>query len=291
MTEFEQLKPVWSHISSVLNEAITSILPLSGNQFSEKFQAQTERGKYFVKISSDFESLQSEHHGLKEIDHTNTIRVPKPIHVGKAANHGILVTEYLEMDNSKRSYSRLASDLIKLHRIKGFQFGWYEDNFIGGNRQINTPLDSWPDFFDVCRLRYQRDLAFANGYRGNIYALCGNVLEAIPFILAEHAPEPSLVHGDLWSGNCGFCDGVPVIFDPAIYHGDRETDLAMMRLFGGFPERFYREYTAAWELPEGWELRQKVYSLYHILNHLNLFGPTYFDSAELLMRKILESLT
>ena len=103
--------------------------------------------------------------------------------------------------------------------------------------------------------------------------------------------SPSLVHGDLWSGNCGFCDGVPVIFDPAIYHGDRETDLAMMRLFGGFPERFYREYTAAWELPEGWELRQKVYSLYHILNHLNLFGPTYFDSAELLMRKILESLT
>ena len=290
MNEFERLKPVWLHVSTVLNEAVTSVRPLSSNQFSEKFQAQTQRGTYFVKVSSNFECLESEHQGLAVLDNSNSIRVPKPIYVGMAANRGILVTEYLELDSSGRSYSRLATELIKLHRTTGFQFGWSRDNFLGGSRQINTPLDFWPEFFKTCRLRYQIDLAFANGYRGAIYALCGNILEAIPFILGEHDPEPSLVHGDLWSGNCGFCDGVPVIFDPAVYYGDRETDLAMMRLFGGFPERVYREYDAAWELPEGWELRQKVYALYHILNHLNLFGALYFDSAELLMRDILKSL-
>ena len=290
MNEFERLKPVWLHVSTILNEAVTSVRPLFSSQFSEKFQVQTQAGTYFAKISSDFECLESEHHGLAALDNSNSIRVPKPVYVGMAENLGVLVTEYMELDGSGRSYSRLAADLIQLHRVTGFQFGWSRDNFIGGSRQINTPHDFWPDFFQTCRLQYQMDLASANGYRGAIATLCGKILEAIPFILGKHDPEPSLVHGDLWSGNCGFCDGVPVIFDPAVYYGDRETDLAMMRLFGGFPERVYRGYAAAWELPEGWELRQKVYALYHILNHLNLFGSIYSDSAELLMRGILKSL-
>ncbi|CAI8038264.1 Probable ketoamine kinase slr1563 [Geodia barretti] len=192
---------------------------------------------------------------------------------------------------AKPSFPRLAQDLIALHRTTGTIFGWHRDNYIGGSRQQNPFCNNWTEFFREARLHYQLSLAQKNGYSFSLQTLGEQVLSGLPEILNHHDPVPSLVHGDLWQGNCGFTtDGVPVIYDPAIYYGDRETDLAMSQLFGGFPQVFYDAYREAWPLDPGWEVRQLVYNLYHILNHLNLFGRTYLQQAEATARKILSEI-
>jgi len=159
--------------------------------------------------------------------------------------------------------------LAKLHRTAGPRFGWHRDNWIGGTPQINTWHDDWSTFFHECRIRPQLDLARKNGFR----------LEEPPR-LENHHPQPSLLHGDLWSGNAGFIEEGPVIFDPAGYYGDREADLAMTELFGGFPREFYAAYRKAYPLDAGYEQRKHLYNLYHLLNHLNLFGSGYLAQVQ-----------
>jgi fructosamine-3-kinase len=106
----------------------------------------------------------------------------------------------------------------------------------------------------------------------------------------NYEPAPSLLHGDLWAGNAASVDGAPVIFDPAVHYGDRESDIAMTRLFGGFGESFYEAYNEAWPLDEGYRQREPLYQLYHVLNHLNLFGGAYLGRAESLIARLLGSI-
>ena len=178
----------------------------------------------------------------------------------------------LEQLNLKRGgdWAALARMLAKLHRTTGPRFGWHRDNWIGGTPQINSWRDDWATFFVECRIEPQLALARKNGYSIDFSS---NLLE-------DHKPEPSLLHGDLWSGNAGFIEEGPVIFDPAVYYGDREADLAMTELFGGFPARFYDAYNEAFPLPDGYETRKHLYNLYHLLNHLNLFGSGYLGQVE-----------
>ena len=161
--------------------------------------------------------------------------------------------------------------LAKLHRTTGPRFGWHRDNWIGATPQKNDWRDDWATFFHECRVQPQLALARKNGF-------------SIPFskrnFLEGHNPLPSLLHGDLWSGNAGFIDEGPVIFDPAVYYGDREADLAMTELFGGFPARFYDAYNEAFPLPAGYETRKHFYNLYHLLNHLNIFGAGYLAQVQ-----------
>ena len=156
--------------------------------------------------------------------------------------------------------------LARMHRITGPRHGWHRDNYIGTMPQKNAWSDDWISFYRDCRLRPQLE-------RANIDAEF--LLAGMGSLLANHRPEPSLLHGDLWNGNAGFTADGPVIFDPAVYYGDRETDMAMTELFGGFPAAFYSSYAALFPLAPGYEVRKHLYNLYHLLNHLNLFGTGY----------------
>jgi len=194
------------------------------------------------------------------------------VRVPRILEHGadFIVLEQLDLKRDG-DWGALARMVATLHRTTGPRFGWHRDSWIGATPQVNTWRDDWATFFLECRIQPQLALARKNGF-------------SIPFprsdFLAGHKPSPSLLHGDLWSGNAGFIDEGPVIFDPAVYYGDREADLAMTELFGGFPARFYDAYNEVFPLPAGYETRKHFYNLYHLLNHLNIFGAGYLAQVE-----------
>ena len=149
---------------------------------------------------------------------------------------------------------------------------------------------NWCQFFTRQRLLPQYKTALARGYRDALAPQFEQLLPHLPERL-NHAPKPSLLHGDLWSGNQGYRrDGAPVIFDPAVSYGDRETDLAMMTLFGGFGPRVLSAYEQAWELPPGYHWRRQLYQLYHLLNHLNLFGAGWLARVQTQLRALCDEL-
>jgi fructosamine-3-kinase len=193
----------------------------------------------------------------------------------------------LEFDQGNSlSWEKMGQKLALMHQTPGNQrFGWNENNTIGSTPQINTWTDNWADFFAQHRIGYQLQLAQK---RGGSFPERTEVLLAVLKCLKDHYPQPSLVHGDLWSGNVGVTkDGEPVILDPATYYGDREVDIAMTELFGGFPAAFYRGYNEVFPLEEGYQQRKTLYNLYHILNHFNLFGGGYGTQANQMLRQIL----
>jgi fructosamine-3-kinase len=179
------------------------------------------------------------------------------------------------------SWARLGERLAVQHRRIADAFGWHRDNTIGSTPQPNPPTPRWVDFLRSARLGYQLQLAMDAGYGRNLADRGSRLLDALGGYFAGYSPFPSLLHGDLWSGNAGFClDGEPVIFDPAVYYGDREADVAMTELFGGFGSAFHAAYRGAWPLDPGYATRKRLYNLYHLLNHLNLFGSTYLARCQ-----------
>jgi len=185
-----------------------------------------------------------------------------------------------------------AERLVQLHRTPGEHFGWRHDNFIGRSPQPNGEGDNWAAFFVARRLRPQFERARANGFGGDLQRQGERLLGRVPALFLDYRPQPSLLHGDLWHGNAAFtAAGEPTVFDPAVHFGDREADLAMSELFGGFPSAFYAAYRSAWPLNEDYEQRKPLYSLYHILNHLNLFGRSYLREALRLSTRLNEELS
>lgn len=207
---------------------------------------------------------------------------PEPLSHGVAGGEAYLLMEFLDLRASGDA-AALGRMLAAVHRAKGERFGWPRDNYIGATAQLNAQSANWAEFWRQQRLEPQLALARANGYRLQADRVCE--------LLRGHHPQPSLVHGDLWSGNVGFlADGTPAVFDPAVYHGDREVDLAMSELFGGFPAAFHSAYEDAWPLPAGYEVRKHLYNLYHLLNHLNLFGGGYLAQVEATLRFLARAL-
>jgi fructosamine-3-kinase len=210
------------------------------------------------------------------------VRAPQPLRHGAGAGQAFLVMEFLEL-RARGDWATLGRMLAHAHRQTGPRFGWARDNFIGATPQRNGWRDDWRQFFAEYRLAPQLALAREKGFEIDI----GSALDA----LDGHRPAPSLVHGDLWSGNAAFlADGAPVLFDPAVYYGDREADLAMTELFGGFPEEFYAAYDAAYPLEPGYARRKHLYNLYHLLNHLNLFGGGYLEQVKTALGALLRAL-
>ena len=195
------------------------------------------------------------------------------VRVPRILDHGadFIVLERLELRRTG-DWSALARMLAKLHRTTAPRFGWPRDNYIGATPQVNSWRDEWRVFFEECRLQPQLALARQKGYAIALHGVAG--------ILDGHRPKASLLHGDLWAGNAGFIEEGPVLFDPAVYYGDREADLAMTELFGGFPADFYAAYNDAYPLDAGYETRKHLYNLYHLLNHLNLFGGGYLAQVK-----------
>jgi fructosamine-3-kinase len=211
------------------------------------------------------DALAAEADGLAALKSAGA-RVPQVI----SAGNSVLVLERLCLTRDGE-YAEMASLLAALHRTTGSRFGWHRDNYIGATPQANGWHDDWVEFWRERRLLPQLEQAARNGF-----ALDSEFL--IPGLekLIGHHPVPSLLHGDLWNGNAGFNSGAAVIFDPAVYYGDRECDLAMTELFGGFPAAFYAAYREAYPLDSGYEQRKHLYNLYHLLNHLNIFGGGYY---------------
>lgn len=246
--------------------------------------------RYFVKLNNGdrLPMFEAEAAGLAEMASTNTIRVPRPLCTGVAGGRSYLVIEHIAFGGPRQSGAQEAGHrLAAMHRTTRRDFGWDRDNTIGSTPQPNPPEASWIDFWARHRLGFQLALAARNGYRGQIEEQGGRLLEALPTLI-DHDPVASLLHGDLWGGNMGFDQaGDPVIFDPAVYYGDREADIAMTELFGGFGADFYAAYNEAWPLDPGYRTRKHLYNLYHILNHLNLFGSGYLGQAQGMLQRLL----
>lgn len=229
----------------------------------------------------------AEHDGLREIAGTRTVRVPQPVAHGVSGSFAFLVLEYLELGSGGNS-RLLGEQLASLHRASARQFGFAIDNTIGSTPQPNGWMDEWVGFWRERRLGFQLQLAGRNGFGGRLQELGERLQGALPAFFSGYALQPSLLHGDLWGGNHSYLgNGTPVIYDPAPYYGDREADIAMTELFGGFDPGFYNAYRASWPLDAGYATRKTLYNLYHILNHANLFGGGYARQAEGMMQKLL----
>ena len=231
--------------------------------------------------------FEAEADGLAELREAGEVRVPDVIDCGVMNGEAYIDLERLALERPTREVETcFGEQLASLHRHTQDQFGWFRDNTIGLTPQLNARSDNWIEFFRRHRLGYQVELAITNGYGAEIAELGGKLSERLPALFEGYEPAPSLLHGDLWSGNWGAVGGEPVIFDPAVYYGDRESDIAMTMLFGGFGRAFYEAYSKAWPMAPGHEQRLKLYRLYHVLNHLNLFGRSYLQQSADLMRAL-----
>ncbi len=233
--------------------------------------------------------FSAEADGLRELASVAALRVPEVRGVGAASGQSFLALEWIEFGAaSGHTELRLGAGLARLHRTTAPRFGWHRDNTLGATPQHNDWTDDWAQFFATRRLGFQLDLAQHDGHGGRFIERGYRLCERLGSLLDGHRPRPSLLHGDLWGGNwAADASGAPVIYDPAVYYGDREADLAMTRLFGGFGSAFYQAYEAEWPLDPGAAQRVALYNLYHVLNHLNLFGGSYRAQAEAMIERLL----
>jgi len=257
-------------------------MDLSGGDINRAARISDGRRRWFVKYRDNAPAgmFEAEASALSEISAAGAIRAPAAIAWGRRDDTAWLVLEYLELISSGPG-QRLGEQLAALHGVTGDRFGWSMGNYIGTTPQANTPSDHWTGFWRDCRLRPQLEIARAAGFGSRLADRGQRLLENLGPLLDGHAPAASLLHGDLWAGNVAFTPaGQPVIFDPASYYGDRETDIAMTELFGGYDAAFYSAYQSALPLEAGYPVRRELYKLYHLLNHLNLFGAGYLSRCE-----------
>ncbi len=279
------------HIAKVTEKefSVNHRRSVSGGCINQGYAVTGETSTYFVKLNqaSLVAMFEAEALGLQQMLETATILVPKPICWGTANESAYLVLEWLELGSGDtKSWEEMGSQLAAMHSATSSKgFGWEQNNTIGATQQINTWTADWAEFYTQHRLgeQFQRALR-----RGGHFPQQETLLAAIPQLLTNHQPQPSLVHGDLWGGNVACTVLGPVIFDPAVYFGDREVDIAMTELFGGFPAAFYRAYNEVFRLNPGYERRKTLYNLYHILNHFNLFGGGYEAQANRMIKQLLK---
>ena len=318
--------PDWSKIeqkiSSSVNRAFRIInqARIAGGDTNQAYQIkglfddESQPVQFFIKFNQQnrLDMFEAEADGLKEIEKSQTIRVPHVIASGIDGNQSYLILENLSLTAAgNASVKQLGEQLAKMHQTVFSQslsplsiisqsitsqsitsqsttarsttprFGWWRDNTIGSSQQPNTQTDHWVDFWREQRLGFQLDMAKQNGVGPSLINKGEALLNNLDSFFIDYEVQASLLHGDLWSGNYGYINkGEPVIFDPAVYYGDREADMAMTELFGGFPAEFYSAYNETWPLNKGYQQRKTLYNLYHILNHANLFGGGYVMQAE-----------
>lgn len=295
--------PVWKSISATVSAcaertfAAEYIRPVSGGCINNTVIIGNGDRSYFVKLNSALyaDMFAAEADGLRELAGAHALRVPMPLGCGNDDDYAWLVLENLVLANSDQrraerspDWSQLGRGLALMHRRQQQRYGWYRDNTIGSTPQPNTCSDNWIEFVRDRRIGFQLDLATRNGYDNRLQSSGRQLLDNLPHFFAGYVPAASLLHGDLWSGNVAFlADGQPVVFDPAVYYGDRESDIAMTELFGGFPPAFYDAYQTEWPLERGHRARKHLYNLYHLLNHLNLFGAGYLAQCQATIDKLL----
>lgn len=267
---------------------------VTGGSVSQCWRYETARGPLFVKTGTTAAAavFECEAAGLNALARTEAVRVPKVVMCGTADEGAFLALEWITLGSStKASEALLGEQLAWQHRQTSAQFGWERDNTIGATPQPNAWCEQWVTFLREKRLVHQLDLAAGKGAHARIVERGRKLCELLDAFFSSYRPVPSLLHGDLWGGNWGTDDdGLPVIFDPAVYFGDREADIAMTRLFGGFGHAFYTTYHSTWPLDAAAGTRSTLYNLYHVLNHSNLFGGDYLAKAEAMIDRLLAEL-
>ncbi len=286
----------WSPVVAALadagirTEAGVDPRPVGGGDISAAWRLDTGEGPVFVKTGPDssYDMFSAEAEGLTELAAARAVRVPQVLVFGVDRDMAFVAIEWLDFGTANRDTERrLGEQLAAMHRTTKDRFGWHRDNTIGLTPQRNDWSDDWVSFLHEQRLGFQLRLAAERGYTGRLQEQGERLLARLPVFFDSYEPAASLLHGDLWGGNWASCDGEPVIFDPAVYYGDRETDIAMTQLFGGFGRAFYAVYEDSWPFESGYRERLKLYQLYHVLNHVNLFGSGYLGRATSLMRELL----
>jgi protein-ribulosamine 3-kinase len=279
-------------VEAKIGSIILTLTPLHGGSISSAFKITVKSGEeFFIKISPQFSDMFiKEAHGLEDLKKANAVRVPNVI----LADEQILVLEFLPVSsfsNRKKFFEDFGRRFAQMHRYSGSSFGFYEDNYIGSTLQRNTVRSqSWKEFYFSQRLEFQLKLAEKNGYSDTgLLSLFQRLEQQIDDLIPNDGEPPALLHGDLWGGNF-LCleDDIPAIIDPAIYFGHREADLAMTLLFGGFDSTFYKAYNEEYPLHNGWEKRMEIYKLYHLFNHLNIFGAGYYGQVVETMRALIK---
>jgi fructosamine-3-kinase len=274
--------------------AVHSTRTERGGDISQAFTLGDGPRTFFVKTqpADRLAMFEAEAAGLAELAAANAVRAPQALCHGIADGQAYLVLESLPL-RPHGDAAQLGRQLAQLHRMpcdssRAGRFGWTHDNWIGSTPQPNAWQHDWIAFWRDQRLGFQLRLAAQNGYGGALQSDGEKLLAHLDAFFGGYRPQPSLLHGDLWGGNHGYlADATPVIFDPAVYFGDRECDLAMSELFGGFAPDFYAAYREAWPLDAGYAGRKTLYNLYHILNHANLFGGGYAAQAARMAAQLL----
>lgn len=287
---------LWYQVGKAISEQtgspykITAQQEIGGGCINSAYKISDGTTDWFVKTNtaSMIDMFIAEAESLNEIAASNTVKVPRALCYGTEGEHSYLVLEFLEMTGTV-NMEALAQQLAAMHRITSSEFGWYRSNVIGATPQKNTQKTNWIDFWREQRLGFQLDLAKRKGCSRELLTDGERLSDCLDEFFEGYEPQASMLHGDLWGGNySALSDSTPVIFDPALYYGDRETDIAMTTLFGGFNSQFYNAYNKAWPLDAGYEQRKIIYNAYHIINHYNLFGGGYEGQALSMMKQLLE---
>lgn len=293
----------WSGFSDTLSKSLNQSIHIdtahsvSGGDIHQAYKLHTSNGNLFLKLNQAqaLPLFETEAHNLTAIANSDSITCPKVLGFGLYRQQAWLVMEHLPLTSKGNDFQR-GRDLAMMHQqfnrtspTHTQPFGWFEDNYIGHTLQQNRWHSDWVSFYAEQRLRPQLELAQLRGASRSLYDSGIDLIENLPFWFQTYQPEASLLHGDLWGGNSAFTtDGKAVLFDPACYYGDRETDLAMTELFGGFSDKFYDGYNRVFPLDSGYQSRKSLYNLYHILNHFNLFGGHYAQQAEQIIQHLLK---
>lgn len=299
---------VYDHISDRISEHISGRIsfatgrwfratehqPIGGGCINRAVVLKGERSEFFVKLNhiEREDMFAAEADGISAIEKSESLRVPHPVCWGSHGDTAYLVLEYIHLSRADASTMQaMGAGLAALHHTSADRFGWHRDNTIGSTAQPNAYSDAWVEFLRDRRLHHQLKLAAVNKLPLSTISAGEKLLSGLDGFFKTYQPVPSLLHGDLWSGNfAADSSGNPVVFDPAVYFGDRETDLAMTELFGGFSREFYASYRSAWSLDQGYGVRKTLYNLYHVLNHFNLFGGGYGAQAEDMICRLLAEL-
>jgi protein-ribulosamine 3-kinase len=288
----KDLERVAAHVAAATQSSLSKApdARVGGGSINASFRWRGERGPLFVKIApaNGLEMFEAEAAGLEELGAADAVRVPRVLALGADDRHAFIALEWLDLRApSARSEAQLGIRLARQHRVMSPQFGWHRDGTIGATHQDNTLTGDWLAFLRDRRLGAQFSLAQRNGHH-RLAERGARLLAVLDAFFSDYQPVPALLHGDLWSGNRAADENdLPVIFDPAVYYGDRETDIAMTKLFGGFGEEFYSAYDTEQPRARGASTRALLYNLYHVLNHLNMFGDAYLRQSSAIIDQLL----